>query len=128
VQEATVRGWLYDLPYGFPALVVSKTDVRATGTTNYLADAEAQNRSRTRSQESSPDPRVYGELLSFDDPRERLPDLDALEGFIPGEESFYARVLVPVTLSETGTIILAWTYVIESASGVHLPGGYWPSH
>ncbi|MDQ3638066.1 MAG: gamma-glutamylcyclotransferase, partial [Actinomycetota bacterium] len=47
VREATVRGRLYDLPFGFPALVVPKEDVWATGTADYRADVEAQNHART---------------------------------------------------------------------------------
>ena len=65
--------------------------------------------------------------MSFDDPGERLPALDGLEGFRPGEEGFYRRVLIPATLARTGTIVLAWAYAIESESGVYLPGGRWPT-
>lgn len=127
VQEATVRGHLYELPFGFPALVVPETEVRATGTTNYLTDAEA---GRYEEAEVSETPSswdtVWGELLVFDDPEKRLPMLDGLEFFRPGEESFYKRVLIPATLAETGTTLLAWAYAIESASGLYLPGGHWP--
>jgi gamma-glutamylcyclotransferase (GGCT)/AIG2-like uncharacterized protein YtfP len=128
VREATVRGRLYNLPYGFPALVVPKVDVQATGTTDYLFDARARSQAQTGPQEVFPDwDMVYGELLTFDDPEKRLPDLDALEGFHPGKSGFYRRVLVPTTLAATGTVIFAWTYAIESASGVYLPGGRWPA-
>jgi gamma-glutamylcyclotransferase (GGCT)/AIG2-like uncharacterized protein YtfP len=127
VQEATVRGRLYELPFGFPALVIPETEVRATGTTNYLTDAEA---GRYEEAEVSETPSswdtVWGELLVFDDPEKRLPMLDDLEFFRPGEESFYKRVLIPATLAETGTTLLAWAYAIESMSGLYLPGGHWP--
>lgn len=127
-QEATVRGWLYELPFGFPALIVPEADVRATGTTDYLADADLQNRARVTAQESSPDwDTVHGELFVFDDPEKRLPAIDDLEGFRPGKESLYKRVLVPATLAESDRTILAWTYVIESAAGIYLPGGRWPA-
>ena len=33
--------------------------------------------------------------MTFDDPENRLPALDALEGYVPGEEGLYERVLVP---------------------------------
>ena len=128
VREATVRGQLYDLPYGFPALVVPEDAVVATGTKDYPSDAEAQNHEQAGAQEvSSLWNLVHGELFTFDDPEKRLPDLDALEGFRPDEKGFYRRVLVPTTLAETGTVIFAWTYAIESASGVYLPGGRWPA-
>jgi gamma-glutamylcyclotransferase (GGCT)/AIG2-like uncharacterized protein YtfP len=127
-QDATVRGRIYDLPSGFPALVVPEGDVRAVGTVDYLADVDTQDRAKISPQESSPGwDTVIGELFTFDDPTRRLPLLDALEGFHPGEESFYRRILVPTTL--TGTILSvvpAWTYVHESARGLHLPSGRWP--
>ena len=101
--------------------------MRATGTTNYLTDAEA---GRYEEAEVSETPSswdtVWGELLVFDDPEKRLPTLDDLEFFRPGEESFYKRVLIPATLAETGTTLLAWAYAIESMSGLYLPGGHWP--
>ena len=102
--------------------------MRATGTTDYLADAEKQHRVQTGPLKSSPGwDVVHGELLTFDDPGERLPTLDGLEGFRPDEKSFYRRILIPAVLTETGESVLAWAYTIESTSGVYLPGGRWPS-
>ena len=127
VQEATVRGRLNELPVGFPALVVPEADVRATGTMNYLADAEAARYNKVEASEipSSWDT-VQGELLVFDDPEESLQILDDLEGFQPGEKSFYRRVLIPTTLLETGATVPAWAYALRSASGLYLRGGRWP--
>lgn len=126
-QEATVRGQLYELPYGFPALIVPKADVIATGTTDYLADTETEHRIEIEPPEKSLGPTVHGELFTFDDPEEPLPALDELEGFRPGEKSLYERVLIPVTLPKTGVTVPAWAYVVQSASGLYLPGGYWPA-
>lgn len=127
MAEATVRGRLYDLPLGFPALVVPQEDVIAIGTTDYLADAEKQHRAPPGPATSLPDwNTVYGELLSFDDPVERLPALDGLEGFYPPAKSFYRRVLVAATLMEISESVLVWAYAVESARGIHLPGGHWP--
>lgn len=127
VQEATVRGLLYELPFGFPALIVPEPNVRAIGTTNYLADAKA---GRYKEIEGSEIPSswdiVWGELLVLEDPEEHLPMLDDLEAFRPGKKSLYRRVLVPITLLQTGVTVPAWAYTIESASGLYLPGGYWP--
>jgi gamma-glutamylcyclotransferase (GGCT)/AIG2-like uncharacterized protein YtfP len=109
VQEATVRGRLYELSVGFPALVVPDADVRATGTMKYLADAEADR---------------YNEVEASEI---RLPMLDDLEGFRPGEKSFYRRVLIPATLLETGATVPAWGYALRSASGLYLRGGRWPA-
>jgi gamma-glutamylcyclotransferase (GGCT)/AIG2-like uncharacterized protein YtfP len=126
VREATVRGWLYDLPFGFPALIVPEVEVWNTGTKDYLSDSETQHRANPESEASSLHPTVHGELVTFDDPAERLPSIDGLEGFRPGEDSFYRRVLVPATLVDTSTVVMAWTYAVESAGGVYLPAGRWP--
>ncbi len=126
MREATIRGRLYELPYGFPALVVPEEDILATGTTNYLADAEEQQHvvldSRTPSTRWDT---VHGELMTFDDPEERLPALDALEGYVPGEEGLYERVLVPVEVADES--VLAWSYRIMRITGVYLSGGDWPA-
>jgi gamma-glutamylcyclotransferase (GGCT)/AIG2-like uncharacterized protein YtfP len=126
VREATIRGRLYELPYGFPALVVPDEDILATGSTNYLADAEEQQHVLLGSR--GPSTRwdtVHGELMIFDDPEERLPALDALEGYVPGEEGLYERVLVPVEVADES--VLAWTYRIMRITGVYLSGGDWPA-
>ncbi len=129
IRGATARGRLYDLPFGFPALVVPREDVRAVGTADYLADARAAGPAR---EVAHPGVRpgwdeIHGELLIFDDPEERLPAVDGLEGYRPGEPSLYKRVLIPVAPSGAGPAVLAWAYVVESASGVHLSGGRWPA-
>jgi gamma-glutamylcyclotransferase (GGCT)/AIG2-like uncharacterized protein YtfP len=46
-REASVRGRLYDLPYGYPALVVPKGDVQATGT-GKLSIRRKDTKPRTR--------------------------------------------------------------------------------
>jgi gamma-glutamylcyclotransferase (GGCT)/AIG2-like uncharacterized protein YtfP len=122
-REATVRGRLYGLPFGFPALVVPKVSVLAVGTTDYLADAERQ-RSSVPATVPIRESQVHGELLTFDDPLERLPALDSLEGFRPGEKTLYRRVLI-AAWTEVETVS-AWVYAIERPSGQRLPGGRWP--
>ena len=124
VEEATVRGWLYDLPSGYPALVVPKEDVRATGTPDPIHDASEQQRGHTSVYRPG-GTLVAGELMTFDDPEERLPALDRLEGFDPAKPGFYRRVLIPAETSG-GARVLAWAYVIEGTSGTYLPGGSWP--
>jgi gamma-glutamylcyclotransferase (GGCT)/AIG2-like uncharacterized protein YtfP len=124
IEEATVRGRLYDLPFGFPGLVVAQESVYAIGTRDYLADARAQHRLTVSEDAPPPGGAVYGELLTFDDPEERLPALDGLEGFSPGAPGLYQRVLVPVEVPESR--LLAWAYAIPSATGAHLPDGRWP--
>ena len=125
VEEATARGRLYDLPFGFPALVVPQEDVRAPGTADFGADARKSGETDNTEAWTSDIPRVFGELFVFDDPEDRLPALDSLEGFVPGEAGLYRRVLIPVE-SKDGAV-LAWAYAIERPSGALLPGGRWPA-
>lgn len=126
VVDASVRGWLYDLPFGFPAVVVPPETIHTTGTADHAGDAEVQRRFSGALSGPPPDtPVVFGELLTFDDPRYRLPALDRLEGFEPGSFSLYRRVLVPARTSR-GTVP-AWLYAIREPSGAHLPGGRWPA-
>jgi gamma-glutamylcyclotransferase (GGCT)/AIG2-like uncharacterized protein YtfP len=129
VGEATLRGKVYGLPLGYPALIVPEEDVFAVGTAAPLSDAADQRRLACEYEEARPPggPRVFGELFAFDDPETRLPALDRLEGFDPEDGSSpYRRVLLPVeTTSNDG--VLAWAYVVEATSGVHLPEGRWPA-
>lgn len=137
VEEAVVRGRLYELPSGIPVLEVPEADVLAYGTADPLADVATQARfAEDLASILKPVPEsatagdcgpVYGELLSFDDPETRLPAIDRLEGFHPGGSSLYRRVLVPVKLD--GAAFPAWLYAGQpSRSGLRfLPFGSWPS-
>lgn len=125
-ERAAVRGRLFALPAGYPALVVREEDVLAAGTTDPLADAALQERAGRRPLPEPRKPLVRGELYVFGDPARRLPELDAFEGFRPGGESLYVRVLVPV-LTPSGTVP-AWAYAMPGPppEGRPLPGGAWP--
>lgn len=126
IEEAMAFGDLYDLPFGFPALVIPGESIQAVGTTNYTFDTTEQQRLDIPERSSIPDgARTYGEILTFDDPENRLPEIDRLEGFDPNGQSLYRRVLVPVEAATRST--LAWAYAIEKPTGAHLPGGRWPS-
>lgn len=125
--EARVRALLYDLPQGYPAIVVPEETVLAVGTDDPLADARAAKGLTPSDLTESVTPAVYGELYTFDDPEERLPRLDALEDFSPGDPSSpYRRVLVPVH-PDGGDVTLAWAYAARHPRGTHLPGGRWPA-
>lgn len=125
--EARIQGLLYDLPQGYPAVVVPEDTVLAIGTDDPLADARRTD-GLIRSDLSEPGtPAVYGELYTFDDPEERLPRLDDLEDFSPRDPSSpYRRVLVPVR-PDSGDVTLAWAYAARHPRGTHLPGGRWPA-
>ena len=127
--EAVVRGRLYELPAGYPGLVVPGESVRATGTVDPWDDMETQIHLGSSSSAVPKVPTgdwdtVYGELLAFANPGRQLPPIDRLEGFVPGGPSLYRRVLLPVNTGDSST--LAWTYVVKAPSNTYLPGGHWP--
>jgi gamma-glutamylcyclotransferase (GGCT)/AIG2-like uncharacterized protein YtfP len=125
-EEARTRGRLYHLPFGYPALVIDEEDIRAVGTADPTSEASEQRSLGLTGARLLDGPRVSGELFAFGDPEVRLPVLDRLEGFDPARgPSLYRRVLIPVETSG-GVALLAWAYVVDSASGVYLPGGRWP--
>jgi gamma-glutamylcyclotransferase (GGCT)/AIG2-like uncharacterized protein YtfP len=126
VEPATTLGRLYELPFGFPGLRVYGRDVRAVGTTDYLADAEKQLEVAPAPLASEPAwDTVHGELFTFRDPERRLIVFDALEGYVPGENRLYRRVLIPV--QSRGEPLLAWAYELRQQAGAYLPGGRWPA-
>jgi gamma-glutamylcyclotransferase (GGCT)/AIG2-like uncharacterized protein YtfP len=96
---------------GYPVLVVPEAAILAHGSADAMADAALQPAPVVE----APDPGgrwrdVAGELLTFDDPRERLPRIDELEDFHPGGASLYRRVLLPVRC-ESAAARTAWAYV-----------------
>lgn len=136
VREAVVRGRLYEMYSGIPVLQVPDGDVLAHGTLDALADVATQARI-SEQPASYPEPaqqsatagdwgRVYGELLTFNDPESRLPAIDRLEGFHPGGPSLYRRVLVPIRSHQAVSPV--WLYVVGdrwSGGFKELIGGIW---
>ena len=123
VEDAVVRGRLFETSSGIPVLQVPEEDILAVGTTNPLADVATQAHVTARMSNPEPTPDrlpkegtgapwgpVYGELLTFDDPETRLPSIDRLEGFRPGGQSLYSRVLAPVCMDKERRLT-AWAYV-----------------
>ena len=119
IEEAVVRGRLYETDCGLPVLHVPEADILAQGTADPCADVAVQARFDAEMAQH-PDLRakgrtrrgwglVRGELMTFDDPEERQPRLDRLEGYRPGSPSLYNRVLVPVF--SDGAPAAAWAYV-----------------
>lgn len=126
VEQARVRGLLYELPQGYPALQVPKGDIRLAGTADPSRDAERQARLNRERVEFTGEPPVYGELCHFSEPERHLPALDAYEGFDPAGHSLYLRVLIPVLTA--GGPLLAWTYVMSGRPpGAPIPDGRWPA-
>jgi gamma-glutamylcyclotransferase (GGCT)/AIG2-like uncharacterized protein YtfP len=141
VEDATVRGRLFETSSGIPVLLVPEEDILAVGTTNPLTDVATQAHVAARMSNPEPTPDrlpkkgtgapwgpVYGEILTFDDPVIRLPAIDRLEGFHPGGPCHYRRVLVAVRTK--GTLLPAWLYVADTTGyrGIKpLPSGKWHS-
>lgn len=139
VEDAVVRGRLFETHSGIPVLQVPEEDILAIGTTNPLTDVATQAHVTARMSNPEPTPDrhqenatgapwgpVYGQLLTFDDPESRLPAIDRLEGFHPGGSCLYRRVLVPVRANGTG--LPAWLYVVGdrlTGSFKELTGGIW---
>ena len=123
VEDAVVRGRLFETSSGIPVLQVPEEDILAVGSTDPLADVATQAHVAARMRDPEPTPdrllknatgapwaAVYGELLTFDDPETRLPAIDRLEGFRPDGPCLYRRVLVPVRAK--GAEHPAWLYVV----------------
>ncbi len=133
IEEAEIRGRLYELPSGIPVIQVPYGDVIATGTTDPLSDVAMQRRSTAEVlADAIPGTgdwqMIQGELMHFADPRLSLPTIDWLEGFRPGMPSLYRRVLVPI-LVNGGESVLAWCYVAGECINLRiLPSGgsSWP--
>ena len=126
IEEGAVRGDVYDLPFGYPALVVPEESIRGLGSDDYAGDAGEQWQLGDGPVSLLEGPRVFGEIFAFDDPESRLPVLDGLEGFEPTDATnHYRRVLLPVE-TNGGPGFLAWAYVVEESSGIRLPKGRWP--
>lgn len=135
LEEARIRGRLFEGP-GYPFLVVPDEDILARGTTVPGDDVATQWRVAQRLLPPARPARpavgegawgtVHGELLSLDDPDRRLPAIDRLEGFHPGDQCHYHRVLVRVTAR--GATQVGWTYVAaRSMLGRRwIRSGCWP--
>ena len=117
IEEATVRGRLYELPSGIPVLDVPPSDILATGTIDIAHDLLIQDQALMPGDSSicqSGWIDIQGELMTFDDPDQRLCDIDLLEGFVPGLRCLYRRVLLPV-YRQGQSAIAAWCYIL----GIH---------
>lgn len=134
IESSTVIGRLYQLPQGYPALVIPEVHILAQGTADPLADAVTQARFAATVDPSSHPSQplgdwglILGELITFTDPLRALPPIDRLEGFRPGlGPSYYQRVLVPAWSG--GRVHCAWTYVMPGVSRHSLlPDGVWPT-
>ena len=103
---------LYDLPFGFPAVVLLDDD------------------------ETAGEALVHGEMVTCEDMPGLIRALDRLEGYDPDrppERNHYQRVLVEVESWPAGERIPAWVYVYtaerlgEVEGATLVPHGDWPT-
>lgn len=118
IQEATVRGRLYEFASGIPVLKVPGRDVIAHGSADIAGDVSLQQRLIADAPEYTESDhavwrQISGELITLPSPVVTVPPIDRLEGFHPDGASLYIRVLVPVKLSDE-RITAAWCYVSSS--------------
>jgi len=128
-EPASLSGRIFKLSARVPVMTVPAEHVLAQGSADIAADMRLQERPESflRGREDGKERetavrtgcawrKVYGELFYFGDPESRLPSLDALEEFKPGQPSVYNRVLVYVMLPD-GSETTAWVYVAGSDTG-----------
>ena len=102
-KKAFTLGKLFALPVGYPAMIPG-------------------------------DSQVHGYLLSFTD-KTVLSSLDELEDYQPtnaASENLYNRECVEIYHQQSGSLGLAWVYLMTSEAvsrlgGVFLPNGWWSS-
>lgn len=114
IEDATVRGRLYEFASGIPVLEVPERDVIAHGSANVLGDLAIQRGLEVSLSEhlecdGETWQQIEGELVILPNPGISLPPIDRLEGFNPDGASLYHRVLVPVISG--GGVTAAWCYV-----------------
>lgn len=114
IEDAAVRGRLYEFASGIPVLKVPERDVIAHGSANIVDDLAIQRDLEVSLSEHSECDgetwqQIEGELISLPNPAVSLPPIDRLEGFNPNGVSLYRRVLVPV-ISGDG-VAAGWCYV-----------------
>ena len=114
IEEATVRGRLYELPSGIPVLEVPEQGILAHGSGDMLGDVALQQHIEAGLAghpecEVEQWGQVQGELMVLPNPAETLPPIDLLEGCVSGTAlTTYRRVLVPVVVA--GRPTTAWCY------------------
>lgn len=123
VEEAVVRGELYDRPEGYPSLRVPPEDALATGTADPELDAKVQSGAVPPERPGpAPGEIVHGEVVRCE--VSAIPDLDVYEGFDPSRPSLYSRRLIPAWTA-SGERLAAWAYVVESSLGKRIEDGRW---
>jgi gamma-glutamylcyclotransferase (GGCT)/AIG2-like uncharacterized protein YtfP len=125
IEPATICGRIYQLPPGYPALIVPPENIIARGTDSPMQDAKTQfEHNQTKPEFHIQDGwrEVHGELVTFDNPDSIIP-IDRLES----HPRYYERVLLPIRQAN-GIIIAAWVYIMYRipTGSISLKSGRWP--
>lgn len=115
IEQATVRGRLFELPTEAFVLDVPGVDILAVGTPDPLTDADTQQRfiepfQVPLSGEFGQWQDIDGKLLTFENVA-CLEMLDRMKGFSPYFADMHRRVLLPVVTAD-GKATAAWCYVV----------------
>lgn len=110
IHPAVVWGRLYHFHAGFPILEIPENQILAHGTASPAVDAITQHRFQSSSfiRPSGDWDLIHGEILTFNNPQRDLLPIDRLEGFRPGANSMYERVLLPALSGEQSVAV--WLY------------------
>ncbi|MDD5697875.1 MAG: gamma-glutamylcyclotransferase [Victivallaceae bacterium] len=126
IELATICGRIYQLPPGYPALIVPPENIIAKGTGSPVRDAKTQfeyNLTTPEFRIQTGWQEVHGEMVVFNNPDRDVPPIDRLEG-VP---RYYERVLLPIRQAN-GIIIAAWVYIMYRVptGSILLKSGRWP--
>ncbi|MBI1317704.1 MAG: gamma-glutamylcyclotransferase [Candidatus Hydrogenedens sp.] len=124
--EASVEARLYDLPEGYPSIVVPEPSILAIATFDPLEDARLQ----LTVAPAPPAPAwgdwdtVHGALITLSDAATLLPRIDEYEGCNADSDALYRRVLITVETADG--LQTAWTYAQSSVDhGRRILSGRW---
>jgi gamma-glutamylcyclotransferase (GGCT)/AIG2-like uncharacterized protein YtfP len=124
IAEASVIGNLYDSGHGFPILVIPPQNIIQIGSGDILGDGTLAAFPAGVLEPCEGYGLVWGELMLLTEPEKIIPNMDKLEGFRPGQSSFYQRVLTKVTAG--AEIVLAWVYINnDQTKNKSVPSGIW---
>lgn len=126
IEPATVCGRIYQLPPGYPALVVPPENIIARGTNSPVRDAKTQfehNLTKPEFRIQTGWREVHGEMVVFNNPDRDVPPIDRLES----HPRYYERVLLPIRQAN-GIIVAAWVYIMYRipTGSISLKSGRWP--
>lgn len=123
---ARIRGRLFQLQAGYPAVELAETHRLATATGAFEADERTEREWRpvvaSFVEPGGTEGWVHGELVTVGDPL-LMRMLDRLEGFRPGRRSLFLRVLAPVWVRSEHSPRPAWVYVQQAPRGRFVPTG-----